>query len=80
MAALKPLEAIPQNLALQLCDEISAANRGKWYTLRGLWCWGCRTFSKTPEQRCFAQDNNTGCPQVNKLYAERYAPWQKGHR
>ena len=79
MAALKPLEAIPQNLALQLCNEISAANRGKWYTFHGLWCWGCVAFSKSPEQRCYANAGNTGCPQVNKLYAERYAPWRRGH-
>jgi hypothetical protein len=78
MAALKPLEAIPQNLALQLCNEISADNRGKWYTFRGLWCWGCVKFSKTPEQRCYANADNTGCAQVNKLYAARYAPWRKG--
>lgn len=62
---------IPAGVARQLCEEISIANRGKWYTFNGLWCTFCIRFSATPERRCFANANapgNRGCSQVNDRF------------
>ncbi len=63
---------ISDEVALQVCKEISAANRGKWYTFNGIWCYFCARFSATPEQRCFANakvGGNQGCGQVNARFA-----------
>jgi len=68
------MNAISQDVALKLCTEISAANRGKWYTFNGLWCWGCVKFSGEIAKRCFAnQPDNRGCAQVNARY-DRLGP------
>ncbi len=61
--------AIPQKTALQLCQEIREENRSRWYTLDGLRCWWCATFSKGPERRCFAsRPDYRGCGQVNARF------------
>ena len=72
-------EGIPDEVAWHLCEEVQKANRAKWYTFRGLWCWGCRAFTGgKPEKMCFsATPTNRGCRQVNALYADRYEAWQK---
>ena len=59
---------IALELVLKLCDEITQQNKTKWWSFYHWWCWGCRKFSKTPEQRCFRIENgkNTGCSQINK--------------
>ncbi len=64
------MRAIPQDIALKLCKEISTANRGRrWYTFNGLWCWGCVRFSGDPARRCFAnRPDYRGCAQVNARY------------
>ena len=60
---------IPNETALRLCQEIREENRGKWYTLNGLRCWWCSTFSSSPEKRCFAsRPDFRGCGQVNARY------------
>jgi len=40
------MDAIPKAIALQLCAEIREENRGKWYRLAHLQCWGCMSFTK----------------------------------
>ena len=79
MSLKMPEEAIPKEVALQLCEDVRERNRGKWYTARGLWCWGCRTFSRgDPERMCFsAAPTHRGCGQVNALYTERYEVWRR---
>lgn len=63
------MAGIPATIARQLCLEISAANRGRWYTFNGLWCWGCARFSGDVTRRCFAsRPDNRGCAQVNARF------------
>jgi hypothetical protein len=64
-------DSIPDDVALRLCEEIRQGNRGKWYTVNGLWCWGCAQFSGEPAKRCFANPKspgNRGCAQVNARF------------
>ncbi len=62
--------AIPCEVALRLCEQISEANRGKWYSFNGLWCLGCVAASKDdPTKRCWHNaPHNRGCGQVNARY------------
>jgi hypothetical protein len=63
------MSAIPAIRASQLCEQILAFNRKRWATFWGLWCWGCSKFSKTPQQRCWANHpEKRGCAQVNQAY------------
>ncbi len=64
------MEAIPQETALQLCEEIRAANRGKWYTSNGIWCLICEKQAKGDSARlCFSNTPEyRGCSQVNQRY------------
>ena len=34
---------IPRDVALRLCTETEAENRGKWYKWGAWMCWGCTT-------------------------------------
>ena len=70
MPETKSFSPIPEDVATRLCAEISAANRGKWYTFNGLWCWGCVTFTGgDPAKRCFYHPPDfRGCAQVNARY------------
>jgi hypothetical protein len=67
------MNAIPKEQALAICEEIHKENRGKWYTVNGLWCWGCATFTKGEiDKRCFAgSPDYRGCAQVNQRYDEK---------
>lgn len=64
------METIPEDTAWQLCAEIRQANQGKWYTVNGLWCWGCAMFSKhDPAKMCVSNRAvYRGCAQVNARY------------
>ena len=68
------MEAIPKDSALQLCAEILEKNRGKWYTLAGLQCWGCLKFSRgDPTKMCVsAKPDYTGCNLVNARYKQKF--------
>ncbi len=52
---------------LNLCDEVWENNKGKWWSPNYWWCWGCRKFSKSPEERCFSTEDqkNDACSQIN---------------
>ena len=67
------MDAIPREVALQLCAEIREENRGKWYSFARLQCWGCMTYGKgDPEKMClFNQEGHGGCNLINKRYAQR---------
>ncbi|MGD9094207.1 MAG: hypothetical protein PVF74_15270 [Anaerolineales bacterium] len=62
--------AIPKEMALQLCNQIRQQYGGKWYTFAGLHCWGCTTFCKgDPARMCFSnQPGYRGCNLVNARY------------
>lgn len=75
------MSAIPAARALQLCEKIRMANRGKWFTYRGLWCWGCSRFSNTPQQRCWGKHpENRGCAQVNQAYDAEERLFRRSHQ
>ncbi len=64
------MNATPKDQALAICEAIIKENRGKWYTVNGMWCWGCTTFTRGDlDKRCF---NNSpdfrGCAQVNQRF------------
>ena len=67
------MNAIPKDMALQLCAEIRQAYLGKWYTLAGLQCWGCTTFSKgnTTKMCVSSRPDFRGCNLVNARHAQR---------
>ncbi len=63
-------KGIPPEVAARLCQEVRAANRGRWYTFHGLWCWGCATFTGGDvHKRCWNNGpEHRGCAQVNARY------------
>ncbi len=66
---MQNMNAIPSEKARRLCQEILGENRGRWYTITGLRCWWCSTFSNSPEKRRFASKPDCrGCHQVNARY------------
>lgn len=70
--------AISRETALRLCREIREENRGKWYTLDGLRCWWCSTFSGVPENRRFAsRPDCRGCRLVDARYDTLAKPTQR---
>lgn len=72
MNVQNPANAIPKETAVQLCAEIREENRGKWWTLAGMQCWGCSTFGKDEEHRCVAsRPDYRGCNLVNARYDRR---------
>ena len=62
--------AIPREVALQLCEEIREENRGRWFRWKAWMCWGCTTFTKGDvDKRCVgSQPDYRGCLQVNARY------------
>jgi hypothetical protein len=67
------MDAIPREVALQLCAEIRQENRSKWYRFANLECWGCTTFAKrNPDKMCLnSQEGCRGCNLINKRCAQR---------
>ena len=67
------MDAIPREVALQLCAEIREENRGKWYRFAHLQCWSCMTFAKgSSDKMCLSgKEGHRGCNLINKRYAQR---------
>ena len=67
---------IPEDIALQLCEEIRAQNSKKKFSLAKWQCWGCMKYSNKKNDirhRCiFGDENNRGCQLVNKIFDARY--------
>lgn len=60
-------KAIPQEVALQLCEETRKEKGVKLFSQ----CWGCVKFSKgDPSKMCFNNPEYRGCKWVNKRYDE----------
>ncbi|MFW9941638.1 MAG: hypothetical protein ACFFFT_11405 [Candidatus Thorarchaeota archaeon] len=70
------LKPIPENIALQICEEIREHNREKIFSLAKVQCWGCMKYSNKKDDikhRCiFSKENNRGCHLVNKVYDKKY--------
>jgi len=64
------MDAIPEEVAIRLCEEIRKENHRRWYSFYGMWCWGCNKFSKGDITKlCFSNHpDRRGCAQVNKRY------------
>ena len=63
------IAAIPQDIAYQLCADIRAEGKRKWYTWSAWWCWGGTTFTSCdPAKRCGA---TVACPQIVDRYARQ---------
>ncbi len=63
------MEPIPQETAVQICEEIRREKTRRWFTQ----CGGCVRFSKgVPAKMCFASRlDNRGCGLVNELHDEK---------
>jgi hypothetical protein len=67
---------IPQEIAIQLCDEIRRQYTGKWWTLAGLQCMGCVAATAAVaatkgdmSKMCFSNAPSCrGCNLVNARY------------
>jgi hypothetical protein len=59
-------EAIPKDIALQLCEEIREENARKKFGSGKMMCWGCIKATKDNiEGRCvFANELNSGVPRL----------------
>ena len=70
MTTAEPTNAIPDDVALQLCRQIREANRGKLYRWQAWMCWGCTTFTRGETSKmCWCNaPGNRGCIQVNACY------------
>ena len=66
--------AIPKDVAFTLCGEIRQQNLGKWFTLAGMQCWGCTTFSGNETTKmCFSNHQEfRGCNLVNERYDQKH--------
>lgn len=75
MQAEQTLQAIPYELANQLCAEIRAEADQNWHTFTARWCWGCqRESGGDPEKRGFLRAaGNRGCTLINTRYAQLHA-------
>ena len=60
------VEAIPKDVAYQICAEIKEGKAGGWFTQY----WGCVRFSKgDPTKMCVSsQPDYRGCKLVNERY------------
>jgi hypothetical protein len=65
---------IPREVALKLCEEIRAENKGRWFSLGRLQCWGCYTWAKGDQEK-LCLSSKEGCNLVNKRYK-----LQQGHQ
>jgi len=59
-------EAIPREVAIQLCAEIRQEKEHKWFSQ----CWGCVKFSKGDFAKMCASSRTDyrGCNLINELY------------
>jgi hypothetical protein len=64
------VNAIPKEIALELCAEIRQQHRGRWYTIAGLQCWGC-SYVCRPDNRDGEPVNAAGCNLVSAAYDRR---------
>lgn len=66
--------AIPKEVAFQLCTKIRQQYLGKWYTLAGMQCIGCTTTSKAdPTKMCVSsKPGYRGCNLVNARYDKQF--------
>ena len=42
---------IPENIALQICEEVRECNREKKFSLAKVQCWGCMKYSNKKIRR-----------------------------
>lgn len=70
------MKLIPEDIALQICEEVRERNREKKFSLTKVQCWGCMKYSNKKndiKHRCiFSNENNRGCHLVNRIYDARY--------
>lgn len=61
------LKPIPKEVTLKICNEIRNKYKGKWYTLTGLQCWSCVTFTKGDINKKWfsSRTDYRGCNLVN---------------
>jgi len=67
---------IPEEIALQICDEVREHNKKKKLSFAKVQCWGCMKYSNKKgdnKHRCiFSKEDNRGCQLVNKIFDAKY--------
>ena len=67
---------IPEDIALQICEEIREKNKKKKLSFAKVQCWGCMKYSNKKgdiKHRCiFSKEDNRGCQLVNKIFDAKY--------
>ena len=65
--------AIPLDVAIQLCEEVREEAEKNWHTPSARWCWSCQqSAGGNPDNRGFLRvAGNRGCVLINALFAER---------
>jgi hypothetical protein len=67
------VEAIPLADAIRLCEATATESRAHPWRPSSWQCLGCVQFSADVEHRCFAAQDNRGCPHVNAAWARERA-------
>ena len=64
------MNAIPDEIARTLCQQIRQENRHKWFSSARWQCWGCETFTQgVLRQMCLnSAPGNRGCSVLNDRY------------
>lgn len=70
MEGNKESQPIQKEVALRICEDIRKQYNRKWYTIAGLQCWGCKTFTRGDiNKMCFnSSPDNRGCNLVNARF------------
>ncbi len=67
---------IPEEIALQICEEVREKNKQKKLSFAKGQCWGCMKYSEKKNDirhRCiFSDEKNRGCHLVNRIFDLRY--------
>lgn len=69
---MKEKKPIPEEIALQIYEEVAEQNKKKKVSFAKVQCWGCMKYSQKKNDirhRCiFSDENNRGCQLVNKIF------------
>ncbi len=68
---LRSAQPVPDTIAHDICAALRCSYQGKWYTLTGIKCWGCRSLTRGLLHRMCA-GQMTGCQDCS-LVRTRYS-------
>ena len=74
------MNAIPKDVAAQLCQEICLEQVTRWYSWLFSPCWTCQVFANGNPEKMQIGDRSgyTGCPRVNARFQTQFAGQRVG--